>query len=80
MAAIVPALNEAATIAAVVRGLAGVVSVIVVCDDGSHVAPRRGTGPEHCDRTATPGGKGRAVRKALTKFGVAPSSGATDRR
>jgi len=69
VAAVVPALNEAATIAEVVRGLAGAVSVVVVCDDGSHDGTgevARAAGARVIEQPQT-GGKGCAIRRALTE-------------
>ena len=69
VAAIVPALNEVATIADVVRGLAGIVSVTVVCDDGSSdgtATAARAAGAYVIEQPQT-GGKGRAIRTALTE-------------
>lgn len=67
VAAIVPALNEAASIAAVVRGLADAVSAVVVCDDGSRdgtAEAARAAGARVIVQPQT-GGKGHAVRTAL---------------
>ncbi|MEO7132647.1 MAG: glycosyltransferase family 2 protein, partial [Vicinamibacterales bacterium] len=69
VAAIVPALNEGATIAAVVHGLADLVSVVVVCDDGSRdgtAEAARAAGARVIVQPQT-GGKGRAIRAALAE-------------
>jgi glycosyltransferase involved in cell wall biosynthesis len=66
-AAVIPAFNEAGTIAAVVDGLRGSVSRVVVVDDGSTdatAARARQAGAEVL-RHETNAGKGRAVRTGL---------------
>ncbi len=66
-AAIIPALNEASTIAAVVEGIRGSVARIVVVDDGSTddtAARARAAGAEVIRHPAT-SGKGTAVRTGL---------------
>ncbi|MEP6782224.1 MAG: glycosyltransferase family 2 protein [Acidobacteriota bacterium] len=69
VAAIVPALDEVATIAAVVRGLAESVSVVVVSDDGSRdgTAEAARAAGAHVVARPTTGGKGRAIRTALAE-------------
>jgi glycosyltransferase involved in cell wall biosynthesis len=68
-AAVVPALNEAATIGRVVAGVAGIVDRVIVVDDGSTdgTADRARTAGAEVIVHAANMGKGRAVRTALAR-------------
>jgi len=72
--AIVPAFNEAASIADVVRGLHGVVSHVLIVDDGSTdqtAARARAAGAEVLSR-GTNTGKGSAVRAGIAHVMTGP--------
>ncbi len=69
IAALIPAFNEAGTVADVVSGLHGVVDTVLVVDDGSTdgtAASARGAGAEVIAHT-TNRGKGAAVRTGLAR-------------
>ena len=74
VAAVIPAYNEAASIASVVAGIGSVVERVIVVDDGSHdttAEQARAAGAEVIvhDRN---GGKGRAVRSGLARASRGP--------
>ena len=68
VAALIPAYNEAATIAEVVRGVRPFVSLVIVVDDGSSdgTADKARAAGGHVVAHATNLGKGHAVRTGLT--------------
>jgi glycosyltransferase involved in cell wall biosynthesis len=72
--AVIPAFNEAASIAAVVRGIRSVVERVIVVDDGSDDATSeeaRAAGAEVV-RHESNAGKGRAVRSGLERAARGP--------
>ena len=69
VAAVIPAYNEARSIASVVGGIRGVVDRVIVVDDGSSddTAARARTAGAEVIAYAVNGGKGTAVRNGLAR-------------
>jgi glycosyltransferase involved in cell wall biosynthesis len=74
VAALIPAYNEAATIAAVVRGLGGTLAHVIVVDDGStdETGGRARQAGAEVLRNARNLGKGWAVRRGLARVLAGP--------